>query len=318
MCLETELFNHSFQMKQPIIENNLHGYVLVTPAKNEAATIGETICSVIAQSVLPREWVIVSDGSTDGTDAIVSVYAAAHSFIQFVRAPSPPARSFSSKIRAFQYGYARILTSDYEFIGNLDADTRFNSDYYKRLIEEMQKNRHLGAGSGVAYEPVNGVFKRNLSSLNHVIGPSQFYRRQCFEAVGGYRPVTVEGEDAIVERTARMLGWETRSFPELSVYHLRSRGVATGGSFRHSFRIGLTEYHTGNHPLWTLARAFRYIPERPAIVGSLLIMLAYIKLWVTKAQRDAPDALTSYVQREQMLVIRKVLRRLISPRWGAK
>ena len=39
-------------------------YVLVTPVRDEEATIGRTIASVTAQTIPPREWVIVSDGST--------------------------------------------------------------------------------------------------------------------------------------------------------------------------------------------------------------------------------------------------------------
>ena len=54
---------------------NLPSYVLITPARNEAQFIELTIKSVIAQTSKPIKWVIVSDGSTDGTDEIVSRYA---------------------------------------------------------------------------------------------------------------------------------------------------------------------------------------------------------------------------------------------------
>ena len=224
------------QMSRPVTDPNWHGYVLVTPAKNEAATIGETIRSVLAQSVIPSEWAIVSDGSTDRTDEIVSGYATVHPFIHFLRAPSPPARSFGSKIRAFRYGYDRLRTPDYEFIGNLDADITFDANYYLRLMGEMRNNSELGIASGVTYEKVNGQFQRVGSSLNHAVGGTMFFRRQCFEEVGGYQPVSVEGEDAIVERTARMLGWETRSFPELPLYHLRNCGAPSGGKLRRCYR----------------------------------------------------------------------------------
>src|SRR4030095_7056049 len=49
-------------------------YVLITPARNEAAFIAKTLESVVAQTVLPKRWVVVSDGSTDGTDEIVTKY----------------------------------------------------------------------------------------------------------------------------------------------------------------------------------------------------------------------------------------------------
>jgi biofilm PGA synthesis N-glycosyltransferase PgaC len=62
-------------------------YVLVTPARNEAQFIESTIQSVVAQTMRPLKWVIVSDGSTDGTDEIVSRYAVAHEWIELLRMP---------------------------------------------------------------------------------------------------------------------------------------------------------------------------------------------------------------------------------------
>ena len=47
-------------------------YVLITPARNEALHRADVVG--VAQTVLPLRWVIVSDGSTDGTDAIVERY----------------------------------------------------------------------------------------------------------------------------------------------------------------------------------------------------------------------------------------------------
>ncbi len=60
-------------------------YVLITPARNEAAYIEKTIHSVINQTILPLKWVIVSDGSTDGTDEIVKKYLAANPFMQLLK-----------------------------------------------------------------------------------------------------------------------------------------------------------------------------------------------------------------------------------------
>jgi len=59
-------------------------YALITPARNEAKFIELTIKSVAAQTLLPIKWVVVSDGSTDGTDDIVRRYAAIHPWIELV------------------------------------------------------------------------------------------------------------------------------------------------------------------------------------------------------------------------------------------
>ena len=105
---------------------NTFRYVLVTPARNEAAFIEETMRSVIAQTVLPLKWVIVSDGSTDGMDAIVAAYASQHEWIELVRLPERPVRHFAGKVHAFNEGYARLRGLQYDAIGSLDADISFD------------------------------------------------------------------------------------------------------------------------------------------------------------------------------------------------
>ena len=72
-------------------------YVLISPAKNEALYIEKTIQSVIAQTLLPVRWIIVSDGSTDGTDDVVAKYAAQHDWIELVRQPDREERHFAGK-----------------------------------------------------------------------------------------------------------------------------------------------------------------------------------------------------------------------------
>ena len=63
-------------------------YVVITPARNEAEFIEGAIQSMVAQTMRPAKWVIVSDGSTDGTDDIVKKHAAQHDWIELVRMPS--------------------------------------------------------------------------------------------------------------------------------------------------------------------------------------------------------------------------------------
>ena len=65
--------------------STLPSYVLITPARNEAKFIELTLKSVVAQTVPPLKWVIVSDGSTDGTDDIVHKYVARYPWIELVR-----------------------------------------------------------------------------------------------------------------------------------------------------------------------------------------------------------------------------------------
>lgn len=96
--------------------------MLITPARNEEAYIVKTIQSLINQTILPKKWIIVSDGSTDRTDDIVKRYEANYDFIQLLRREPDTSRNFASKVYAIQAGFKLLNGIEYDFIGNLDAD----------------------------------------------------------------------------------------------------------------------------------------------------------------------------------------------------
>ena len=119
-------------------------YVLITPARNEAAYIERTIQSVIKQTVTPLKWVIVDDGSLDDTVAIVSKYVPAHSWIELVELPKHKDRSFAGKVYAFNVGLEKVAALHYKVIGNLDADVSFDDDYMAFLMTRFQQDADLG------------------------------------------------------------------------------------------------------------------------------------------------------------------------------
>ena len=110
-------------------------YVLITPARNEEAYIEKTIQSLISQTILPQKWVIVSDGSNDGTDEIVRRYMDKNKYkwIELVRMPEHRDRQFAAKVHCFNAGYQKVKDLEYSIIGNLDADISFENDYFEFL-----------------------------------------------------------------------------------------------------------------------------------------------------------------------------------------
>ena len=279
----------------------MQAYTLVTPARNEAAFLPGVLDSILGQSVRPFKWVIVSDGSTDDTDKLVAIAAKKHAFIALISIKAEARRSFGSKAMAFRRGYEALQDLNFNYIGNLDADVTLESHYYQRILEEMERNPRLGVAGGVVWDKTAYGFRRTTSSLNHAVGAVQFWRRECFEAVGGYRPTTVGGVDSLAELTARMKGWETRSFPDLPIYHHKPVDSAGGrAAYRIAYRAGLTEYHIGTHPLFAFFKALRRWRERPVFAGVFIRLFAYGRLWLTGAKRDASDELVAYLKREQM------------------
>src|SRR4030095_7573955 len=103
-------------------------YVLITPARNEERFIEKTLASMVAQTMLPERWVIVDDGSTDRTAEIVQGYAKQFRWIELAQRPQRQDRNFAGKAHAFNAGFERVRSFQFEVIGNLDADISFECD----------------------------------------------------------------------------------------------------------------------------------------------------------------------------------------------
>lgn len=184
--------------------------MLVCPCharKERSGIYSKVIDSVVSQTVLPTKWIIVSDGSTDETDEIVGHASESfHCFYSVASAIRTGKAEFWVKSFCFRAVFGKIERIPFWYIGNLDADVSFEPVYYARMILEMDRNPCLGVASGVIWDKARSNFKRTISSLNHAVGAVQFWRRECFEIIGGYKPVTVGGLDSLAELTARMQG----------------------------------------------------------------------------------------------------------------
>jgi glycosyltransferase involved in cell wall biosynthesis len=287
----------------------LPSYVIVTPARNEAQFIKATIQSMVAQTVKPLRWVIVSDGSTDGTDDIVQRYVAEHPWMELLRMPERHERHFSGKVYAFEAGYGRLAGLDYDIVGNLDADISFGPGHMAFLLEKFAENPLLGVG-GTPYE-VEGTaaYDYRFASIHHVAGACQLFRRECFEEIGGYVAVRGGSIDYIAVSAARMKGWQTRSFTEQKFTHLRETGTAEKGVLSARFRNGVKDYAIGNHPLWELCRAAFQMTKRPFLLGGLAVLTGYFWSTIRRLERPVKPDMVAFERREQMRRLRNLLLR---------
>jgi biofilm PGA synthesis N-glycosyltransferase PgaC len=285
-------------------------YVLITPARNEAQFIELTIRSVLSQTVLPLKWIIVSDGSTDGTDNIVSKYTNDRPWIELVRMPQRQERHFAGKVHAFNAGYARVKELSYDVIGNLDGDITFDQDYLAFLLSKFADNPRLGVG-GTPYEERNTQYDYRFVSIEHVPGACQLFRRKCFEEIGGYAPLKGGTIDSIAVMTARMKGWETRAFTDKLCRHHRESGTAQSGALTARFRRGAKGYAVGNHPVWEMFRAVYQMTRRPYIIGGLALLCGYVWSLIRRRERPVSLELVAFQRQEQM----QRLRQLLKGRW---
>jgi glycosyltransferase involved in cell wall biosynthesis len=266
---------------------------------------------VIVQTHQPSKWIIVSDGSTDGTDEIAEQFAKEHAWIELLRMPEHRDRNFAAKAICFNAGFDRLKFVSFDVIGNLDADITFAPDYFEFLVGRFADNPLLGvAGTPFiedASRPQNHSYSHRFADLQHVSGTCQMFRRRCLEEVGGYIPIKGGGIDWVAVTTARMKGWQTRTFLDKTCLHHRKMGTARRNQVMARFQHGQEDYFIGKHPVWQLLRGMFQMKSKPLVFGGLFLILGYFWAMAKRVPRPISQQLISFHRREQMVRLLKIL-----------
>jgi len=252
----TLLTAHTGKGPSASIQSN---YILVSPVHNEEKFIGRMIESIAAQTVLPRHWVIVDDGSTDSTPEILRAYAQRYAFVEIISLPKRSTRNPGGEI-VIPQAIEVAKSYSYDFLARFDADLEFQPDYVANILAEFSKDERLGIAGGGLYVEKKGRLALEKVPNYHVRGALKMYRRKCLEDIKGL--CTYMGWDTIDEVCAWKHGWKTRSFFENRVIHKRPTGE--GLSARQlSRRRGQGEYYTWSHPLFVLLKAVSVAAASP-------------------------------------------------------
>jgi glycosyltransferase involved in cell wall biosynthesis len=282
-------------------------YVLITPACNEEKLIEHTLKSVVKQTVLPVKWVIVNDGSKDATASIVERYAEKYDWIELVNLPKRQGRNFAAKVHAFNAGRERLKNVAYEVIGNVDADVTLDADHFEFLMGKFRNDPALGVAGTIFVEDGYNSAIDSFEGQNYVSGQCQMFRRQCFDEIGGYFPSKNGGIDWIAVKTARMIGWRTRSYREKSFFHHRVLGTADRGVIGSSYAYGKKDYYLGGHPLWELFRSVYRMAKKPYVLAGVALFWGYFRAFLKHDQRPVSDELMKFHRKDQMRMLRKIL-----------
>jgi len=274
-------------------------YIIITPVRDEAQHIEETVKSVTQQTILPLQWVIVDDGSTDGTGEIVEHLSKQWPWITLLHRDNRGYRDADiGAIGAFVAGCQSLHFTDWEFLVNLDADLTLQPDYFEKCFEEFDKDPALGIGGGSLYH-FNGLgaMKTESSPEFHVRGATKIYRRACWDAIGGQREVP--GWDTLDEVRAHLAGWRVRSFPHVTALHRRPTGQA-GGAWRDGVKNGRSDYFLGYHPLFMLLKCARRIFTKPYVVSGVGHGCGFLGGYLRRRPQVADPAVISYVRTQQL------------------
>ncbi|HHY85744.1 MAG TPA: glycosyltransferase [Verrucomicrobia bacterium] len=275
-------------------------YVIISPVRNEERVLPSTIRSVAGQSILPAAWIIVNDGSTDGTGRIADEAAKQYSWIRSVHRHDRGFRkSGSGVVEAFYDGYRALDRNDWEYLAKLDGDLDFGPDFVQNIFKAFDRDPKLGICGGDIYhnEASMTVVESRNDPAFHVRGATKFYRRSCWDAIGGL--VQATGWDTLDEVKANMLGWTTYRVAEARALHLRPTGAADGG-WRNAFKNGRGSYISGYHPLYMLCKVIRRLPHRPVVVQSAGLLAGFFTSYFAGVQRISDEQLIRFLRRQQL------------------
>ncbi len=261
-------------------------YVVISPVRDEAEFIPRVIRSMEAQTIPPIEWVVVDDGSTDGTTEILLEAARRNPWMNVVIKPDRGERSVGpGVVEAFYYGYERMHTSEYNYIAKMDGDIEFRSNYVETLLSYFDRDQWLGSASGKVFLPTGEKLVEERTHDEMTVGAFNFYRREAFEDIGGFvREVMWDG---IAIHRARMARWRTRSInhPTLNIIHKRLMGSSHKGVLHGRLRWGRGQYFMGTHPIYIVVVALYRMLERPFVFGGLNILIGYMLAGIKGMER---------------------------------
>jgi glycosyltransferase involved in cell wall biosynthesis len=274
---------------------------LISPARNEAEYIRHTLDSVLAQTVRPKRWIIIDDGSIDKTPQILADYAAKHHLIEVQSRANRGRRALGGGVvEVFNEGL-RILGDDpVAFVCKLDVDLILPPRYFERLLEEMAADERLGSVSGKPYYPVESRGSAGLKSErigdDVSAGMTKFYRRAFLDDIGGL--VTGLIWDGIDCYRGRMLGWRSKSIddPELRFVHLRPMGSSDRGILTGRRRLGEGYWFLGAGPLFVLASSLYRLGHKPRLGGCLATLEGFARAWLKRLPRYEDPEFRRYLR----------------------
>ena len=285
--------------------------LLITPARNEAQHLEKTILSMVSQTAPPAKWIIVNDGSTDETANIIDRYAASSSWIERFDMPVHRDRSFAAKANCFNTACKIAGWTNYDVIGNIDADIAFEPDFLEFLLRKFAEIPRLGV-AGTPFVEADGYDSTadSFEGEYHVSGQCQLFRRKCLEDVGGYVPNKAGGVDWIAVTTARMKGWETRSFREKRFLHNRKLGTAERGPLASLYSYGEKDYYLGNSLLWEISRIAYRIARPPVVLGGMALGAGFFSAAIRRIKKPVSKELIRFHRQEQMKKLKAIVKTL--------
>jgi len=275
-------------------------YIIITPVRDEAPYIEKTIAAVRSQTLLPTRWIVVDDGSTDGTGDILDRYASQIRWMHILhRADRGHRAAGGGVMEAFYAGYAAVSSEAWDYLVKLDGDLSFAPDYFERCLAAFESAPRLGIAGGTVCQLEGGEARVDSKGDPpfHVRGATKIYRRACWEAI---TPLLIApGWDTMDEVEANFRGWITRTFAGMTVIQHKPTGSADG-AWRNAFKNGRANYISAYHPAFMVAKCVKRSLDRPILLGSLALISGYLSGYLKRIPRPADPQIVAYLRQQQV------------------
>jgi glycosyltransferase involved in cell wall biosynthesis len=271
-------------------------YILITPAKNEEKDLPKVAESVISQTLRPALWVIVDDGSTDNSPAIIKNLEKQCDWIQSIRLPEHPRDITFHYSYVCKNGFTCAIeycsknSIDYDFIGLLDADTCLTETYFEQLISAFVKDPGLGIASGGIYYDSNGTLQWIRILEKYPAGTGRLWRKACFFETGGYQ--VEPSPDSISTIKAGLNGWKTQNFKEIIAVQTRPTSGAEGVWKGYTID-GKNAYYLNKHPILVFLNFMDFSTQKPFYIG-IAYAYGFLKAFIRRDKKIDDKQIKDY------------------------
>jgi glycosyltransferase involved in cell wall biosynthesis len=219
---------------------------VIMPVRNGAKWLAEAVASMRAQDFRDFEFLIIDDGSDDGTAALLSGFAAADPRVRLLRqAPQGIVAALNSAIAAARAPY----------LARLDADDRARPDRLGKQLAFMEAHPEIGlvgtfaeridaAGNvvGRLAPPTDPTrLARVLARTNPFVHSSVMMRTALVRRIGGYRAAFRAAEDYDLWQRLAETGRIANLADYLTQYRWHSTNLSRRDAVRQSFSVRLAQ-----------------------------------------------------------------------------
>lgn len=289
-------------------------YIVVTPMRNEIATVATTLKSMIGQTEKPILWLIIDDGSVDGCDGVVKDHHDSNPWIRLLKRSD---RGFDfvgqgvAELLNFALREIRALPSRY--VAKLDADLELPPDYFEVLLDFMEATPSAGTVSGHPYCMEGGEKLPERHSDQFPSGTARLYRRAFLDEIGGF--VNSVGWDTVDIVRMNLRGYDTRVLHELPFHHMRRMGTRNG-YVDGIVRDGRNAYLTGYTPWFIALRALFNMRYKPYAVRTVCMLWGYgSACWSRLPRVVTPEELAFHVSWQRKRIRLLIAGRTRRARW---